>query len=378
LANNNLKYLSIRKFTEEQKMRSVKSCANNPKLTVFIGLAALCVLLAMGCSKREDSEKAAAKAEEKNPPVVARVGKSGITVADFERYLADRPMPYGVEPSAGDLENRLDDMILQEVLYQEALRLKLDQNPEIRARFRQMLSQKLIDEQVNKKVWDREIGEQEIQEYFEGHWNEFNRPGQVRLADIFIAVPVDATNQEKEILRKKAQTVLSGALASRNKRNGFGKLIRKYSDKHEKYEKGDTGFFDIKGHPVGVDAGMAEAAFELERVGDLSKQLIETPKGYHIIMLTGRRSAIQIPLNSVREQLKQRIRRESIATARQAYIESLKEKAAIQIDSQSMDKMAAELREKAQARQAFLRSDKNQPPGVMTTGAPPAAPGSND
>jgi parvulin-like peptidyl-prolyl isomerase len=338
------------------------------------------MLVLTGCSEKEEGQTVLTEKDDKgqNPPVVARVGNSGITVSDFERYLAERPMPYGVEPSAGDLENRLDDMILQEVLYQEALRLKLDQDPELRARIRQMLGQKLIDEQINKKVWNREIGEQEIREYFERHLNEFNRPGQVRLADIFIAVPVDATDEEKAILRKKAQTVLTGALASRNKRNGFGKLISKYSDKHEKYEKGDTGFFDIKGQPVGIDAGMAEAAFELERVGDMPERLIETQQGYHIIMLTGRRSAIQISLDSVREQLKQRIRRESAAKTRQAYIESLMEKAAIQIDNRTVDKIAAEMSEKAYARQASLKSGKNQPPGAMTTGAPPLAPGSDD
>jgi parvulin-like peptidyl-prolyl isomerase len=352
----------------------------NRAIAIFVTSAVVFMLVLTGCSEKEEGQTVLTEKDDKgqNPPVVARVGNSGITVADFERYLAERPMPYGVEPSAGDLEDRLDDMILQEVLYQEALRLNLDQDPEIRARIRQMLSQKLIDEQVNKKVWKREFGEQEIQEYFEGHWNEFNRPGQVRLADIFIAVPVDATDVEKAILRKKAQTALTGALASRDKRNGFGTLIRRYSDQHAKYEKGDTGFFDISGQPVGIDTGMAEAAFELERVGDMPERLIETQQGYHIIMLTGRRSAIRIPPDSVREQLKQRIRRESVANARQNYIESLTKNAEIQIDDQNLGKISAEMKEKAHARHAFLRSSKNQPPGAMTTGTPPPAPGNND
>jgi parvulin-like peptidyl-prolyl isomerase len=344
---------------------------------VLVGLVAFCVLLALGCSKKEESENAFSKEEGESQPVVAKVGNSSITVSDFERYLSERPMPYGAEPSGEVLENRLDDMVLQEVLYQEALRLKLDQDPEIRARIRQLLSQKLIDEQITRKVWEREIEENELQEYYNKHWNEFNRPEQVRLADIFIAVPIDATDEEKASLRNRAETVLTEVLAVRKKRNGFGTLVRRYSDKHEKYGKGDTGFFDISGNPAGIDATMAEAAFALERVGDLPERLIETPEGYHIIMLTGKRSVFQIPLDSVRNQLEQKIRRESVAKARQAYIESLREKTEIQIENQSMRKIRAELRKKAHVKHALLSADKNQSRGLATV-APPAAPSKDD
>jgi parvulin-like peptidyl-prolyl isomerase len=219
-----------------------------------------------------------------------------------------------------------------------------------------MLIQKLLDEQMKRQVWNREIEEAEIHEYYRQHWEEFNRPEQVRVADIYIAVPADATEEHKVGLRRKAETALSEALGAREKRSGFATLIDKYSDSHERYRKGDTGFFDMEGKPVGIDGKLAEEAFKLERVGSISEQVIETPGGCHIIMLTGKRAAIQRPLDSVRNELIRRIQREAAAKARRGYIQRVKEKAQIQIGTEHMTAILEEL--KSQAKEALPTSSK--------------------
>ena len=315
---------------------------NTKKVIRFACLAMFLLLVVFGCSKKE-GDKALSKDGKEKSAVVAKVGKSPITVSDFKSYLSNRSMPYRHQISKEDIEKRLDEIVLEEVLYQEALRLKLEQEPEMRERIRQMLSQKLIDEQINRKVWNRKIGEDELQAYYEKHRDEFNRPAQVRLADIFISVPPDATAEQRAELRKKAQTALSEALEVRGKRSGFGTLVRKYSDSHEKYRKGDTGFFDTEGKPGGIDKNLAAEAFKLERVGSMPEGVIETADGYHVVMLIGRRSAVQTPFERVRNQLEQRIRRESVTKARQDYVNGLKAGTKIQIDNRELDKVVAEL-----------------------------------
>jgi parvulin-like peptidyl-prolyl isomerase len=319
-----------------------KSSSKSQKIIFVVGMVALCISLAFGCSKNEEENKRIAKGYANDFQVVAKIGEHKITEAEFRSYLSGRPV-FQSQVAKNELAKRLDALILEEVLYQEAIRQKLDQNPDIRSRIRQMLTQELIDEQVNDTEWHREITDEELQNYYDQHWYEFNRPEQVRLADIFLEVPTNATEDEQSEIRKKAEAILDKAFKARGARSGFGSLIRKHSDIPEKYSKGDTGFFDKEGKPIGIHQQLAEAAFRLERVGSMAENVIESSDGYHIIMLIGKRSAVHRPMELVRKDLIQRIRRESVVQARQKYIDSLRERARIQIDEQVMDSISNEL-----------------------------------
>jgi len=312
------------------------------RLSIFICIVAFSVFLTVGCSRKE-GDKAVSKDEKEKSPVVAQVGANDITAADLRAYVSKRPVPHQGQASREAMEKRLDELILQEVLYQEALRLNLDQDPEMRQRIRQMLTQKLMDEEINQKQWKREISEAEVKEYYEQHWSDYNRPAQVRVADIFILVPPQATKSEKEALQRKAETVLAEAVKVKEQRTGFGSLVRKYSDEHPKYRKGDTGFFDMEGQPIAIDKQLAEEAFKLERVGDLADKVVTSPDGYHVIMLIGKRQPMSHSLETVKNQIEQRVRRESVSKARQDYVDGLKAAAKIKIDGQELDKVVAEL-----------------------------------
>ena len=118
-------------------------------LTAFIVVvAAFAMLIAGGCSRTEQGD--VSKVEEKPSPVVADVGESAIRAADLKDYLAKRPVRRRSGDIEGEIKKRLDEMILEEVLYQEALRLELDQDPEVRRSIRQMLTQKLMSKQMSE------------------------------------------------------------------------------------------------------------------------------------------------------------------------------------------------------------------------------------
>lgn len=310
-------------------------------------LVVFSILLAFGCSKDEQTEKAALKDQTSVSPVIARVAKNSISVSDLKDYLADRSVPSRASSSEQNVTGRLDELVLEEVLYQEALRLNLDQDPQIRRRIRQMLIQQLMDAYQKQMVWNRDISESELRKFYEQHRHEYNRPAQMRLADIFFAVPGDASPTEKAAQRKKAQHVLVEALNTENKRGGFGSLIRKYSDTPGKFSKGDTGFFDREGKPAGIDKYLAETAFNLERTGRIYRDVIETPDGYHIIMLIGRRSPNRRSLDAVRGELTQRIRRKAAEETRKTYIAGLKKASEIEINTQILADTIQEMKKSA-------------------------------
>lgn len=343
--------------------------------TVFLRVCVVCFLsmLILACSKDRGRDETASGKAGDAASVLAKVGKSPITVSDLKANLADKPMRHTLQVSEEDLKKRLDEVILEEVLYQEALRLKLDQDPEIRKRMRQMLTQKLMDEKIQKEVWGREIGEKELQKYYDKHWDEFNRAEQVRLADIYLALPADATDEQKAEIKRKAEEVLAKAQEAKGDRFGFGRLMREYSDKHEKYRKGDTGYFDSEGKPLGLDQGLTGAAFALEKVGDMADRVIESPDGYHVIMLVSKRSGVERTLEDVKTDLERRIRREQLTRVRTEYLEGLKKKAGIQVDEKAVAGLAGEMEKEAQAR-VPLRTEKVPPPrapGGRSSGPPP-------
>lgn len=284
-----------------------------------------------GCSKDADRS-----AKEADKLVIAKVDGQEITADVLEKYLAARPLQMNAENSAEMFKKRVDEVVVDELLYQEALRLKLDQEPDTRQRIRQVLNQKLSEQQINKTVMQRKIEQPELQAYYDAHQDEFNRPEMVRVADILVAVPKDASNEQRAELKQKAEKILSEILAAPNPNMIFPQSARKYSDQPEKYAKGDTGFFTRDGKPMGMDPAVVEAAYQLEKSGDIAKAIIEAGDGYHIIMQTGKNQAFNRPFDQVARFLERRIRNEELQKKRDEFVQELKAKSKIVMDEKAL------------------------------------------
>ena len=101
---------------------------------------------------------------------------------------------------------------------------------------------------------------------------------QVRAQHILFLVPEEAGAAEKRAIRRQARTVLDSAQTGID----FSSLARRHSeDPGSASRGGDLGFFR-KGEMV---VPFEEAAFALESPGDVTRELVETSYGYHIIKL---------------------------------------------------------------------------------------------
>jgi parvulin-like peptidyl-prolyl isomerase len=271
------------------------------------------------------------------------------------------------------VKERLGELITAEALYQEALRLKLDRKPEIQRKIRQILSQELLEEQVQRPLREKKFSEEELRRYFDEHIGEYSRPEQVRLADIFIAVPEGATAEERKAKREKAEEVLAKAFEAKDKRFGFAELVRKYSDKHPLFRLGDTGFFDREGKPSGLDPALVDAAFKLKQNRDLAESVVETKGGFHVIMQVGKRSAVNTEFKDVASAIERRLRREQMQKRRVDYIEGLKKTAGITVDETVVAGIAGELEKAKKGAPSPLH--KRLPARGRPMSAPPRLPG---
>jgi peptidyl-prolyl cis-trans isomerase C len=308
-------------------------------LCVFVVAAAFGVSI-LGCSKK-DGDKSA---KESDQLIVMQIDDQKIDSVVLEKFLESRPIPMNAENIGELLKKSADELVAEELLYREALRLKLDQAPDTRQKIRELLNQKLAEEQIHKKVMQRKIEQPELQSYYETHQEEFNRPEEVRVADVFIAVPKDASPDQRAELKQKAETVLAEAVGATNPRAIFPRLIRTYSDQPERYAKGDTGFFSAEGKPTGIDPGIVGAAFNLEKSGDVATTIIEAADGYHIIMQNGKRAAFNKPFDQVAGLLERRVKKEEIQKRRDELIRELRAKAKIVMDEKALAQFQEKLK----------------------------------
>ncbi len=300
--------------------------------SIFIWVVfAFCACAALpGCSSNK--EQAAAVESEKG--ILAQVADSAIRAADLEKYL--EYLPNERKADKAEVEKRLDDLIENELLFNEAIRLGLDRDFSVKRQVRQILINNLLSEAVDADATTGEVSDSEAKIHYERHRSEYSSPMLMKIAGVYIAVPENADKPRRAELEKRAKEVLSLAELAREERAGFAKLIEKFSDVHPKYPLGETGFFDSQGRPFDLPPELVKEAVKLRHVGDVAEHLIETPDGYHVIMLTGKRSESERSFEAARESIKSEIRRERLKEARENFIDQLRRKTEVRLDREAI------------------------------------------
>ncbi len=178
--------------------------------------------------------------------------------------------------------------------------------------WRQDLEQSLLMEKVVRQaVYDQvEVSDADVAAYYEQQKDEFDRPEQVRALQIVVADEAEG------------KTVLELIRGGRP----FSEVARQYSLSPDAEQGGDLGFFSRGQMPLEFD----QAVFALP-VGKLSG-LVKTEYGYHLFLVEERRKAMQLPLESVREEIRAALKATREEEAYQRWLGDLRERATIEID----------------------------------------------
>ncbi len=133
----------------------------------------------------------------------------------------------------------------------------------------QSKQEKVVEAYIKKNITDSEM-----KSYYDS-----NIKGDIKASHILISVKENATDEDKEKAKKKAEEIIEKL------KNGedFAKLAKKYSDDDEsKKDGGNLGYFNT-GDMV---EAFEEAAYKLS-VDEYTTEPVETTYGYHIIKKTG-------------------------------------------------------------------------------------------
>ncbi len=149
------------------------------------------------------------------------------------------------------------------------------------------------------------VSDTDIQSYYEQNAKQFTIEEQRRASHILVAVKKDASKAEQAAAKTKAEGLLAKV---RKNPAEFAKLAKENSDDTGSAEHGgDLGYF---GHGMMVKP-FEDAAYKLKE-GDIS-DLVQSDFGYHIIQLTAIRPAVVKPLEEVKDEIANDIRKQQAA-----------------------------------------------------------------
>ncbi len=313
--------------------------------------------------------------------IVARVNNSIITRADLRKAREQlyneahqQPDTVAAEQTAREHEkDLLRDLIDQQLLLQKAQELGVSADTDLVKRLDDLRKQMHADsmEEMEKaaqaqgisfedfkqnmknniltqKVIGQEVGghitvsSQEIQQYYDQHKADMERPEQVRLSEILISTqttaPVKTEKGETALPETSSPEAVAQAQAKANQIYDMLKKGAKFDDLAKKYSNGPTSAMggDLEYFKRGTLSKELESkVFDL-KPGEYTAP-IQTRQGFVILKVTEHQSSGVPPLKEVESQIQEQIYVTKMQPALRDYLTKLREDAYIDIKPNYID-----------------------------------------
>ena len=246
----------------------------------------------------------------KGEEVLARINNEVITLEEFNEKIERMPIQYQ-EMVKGKKKEFLNELVKEELLYEEAVKAGIENDPEtqevISAAHRKILISGLLKKRVEDNL---SVSEEDIKKYYDEHSEEFMLPERWRASHIL----VDTEEEAKEAKKQLDQ----GA--------DFSELAEERSKDATSRRAGDVGYFS-KGQLI---PEFESTCFELE-IGEIS-DIVKTQFGYHIIKLTEKKSPEVQEFLKVKDVIKKEMEREQKIKLLEELMADLQDKAKVTIN----------------------------------------------
>ncbi len=225
---------------------------------------------------------AAETASTANSPIVASINEKKITLQEFQRRYNEVKQNTLNAPAP---EIFLEDLVRYEMGVMEAEKKNMRKDPIVADRINQELYKGLVEKAIGEKVAAIRVNDKEMVDYYK------NNP-EMRSSHILIEFRPGAKPEEKAAAKKRAGEIYEEVKKSKRP---FEELVKLYTD-------------DVLSKPNGGDVGwqtrltIMPAYYESlasMKVGEI-KGLVETPFGFHVVKLTGRRTYDQANKQQIR------------------------------------------------------------------------------
>jgi len=267
-------------------------------------LASAASLLAIGACSADKDTKAAAPAS--TDPAAATVNGTPISQRTVD-MVARQGATAGQPDTPESRKNIIDNLTLQMVIAQEALKNGLDKTPEVADQIEAMKQSVLANAYVRDYIKKNPVTDDMLKA-------EYDRIKATITGSEYKArhILVEKEAEARDIIAKLKKDPAS-----------FGKLaMEKSKDTGSKAQGGDLGWFD----PSRMVPEFGAAVSKLEK-GKLTQEPVKTQFGYHVILLEDSKPIEAPPLDAVKPQLSQQLQQQNMMKQ----LDALKAKAKIEV-----------------------------------------------
>ncbi|MBM4313503.1 MAG: hypothetical protein FJ122_06230 [Deltaproteobacteria bacterium] len=229
----------------------------------------------------------------------------------------------GIVIAEDELTDAIRDLLKRRNLSQDELQKALDREGTTMEMYRkgvreQLMRIRLVQREIKSRVT---VSDEEIGAYYLKHRQDYEGKETVRIRQILLPLPKEGDQAAKEKIRADAAEVHKLLLNGES----FEQLSAKYSQGSAAATGGDIGYIE-KGmilHEV------EEVAFGLS-INQISG-VIESPVGFHIIKVIDRRGAGLKNIESVREEIREKIDQEKMEKKFDEWLDALRAKSHVEI-----------------------------------------------
>jgi peptidyl-prolyl cis-trans isomerase C len=261
---------------------------------------------------------------------IASVAGAPITIEALQKKLDEQsPFVRARYAEPGKKKEFVDGQVRFEVLAAEARARGYEDDPEVEEAIKKIIVQRLTREEFDGRVQLKDISDDELKVYFEGHKADYQKPEMARASVVTIAYG-DGKPLNKDQARAAAADVAKQASAKAEDRALFKSLVEKYStDEAIKAAGGDIRYLDqqeVEGRFGKDAAAWLFSSEDTNAVSPVFEVKTQAGEAFAVMKRTGRRKAIERDFETVKNQIKNVVYREKRTAAFNAFVESLKQK----------------------------------------------------
>ena len=248
-----------------------------------------------------------------------------------QQLLIERGKDMGIDVET-DLVKRLDDVRKQDSFstmddFQKAVEQSGLAWEDYKSQMRnELLTRKVIQQEVGDRV---NIGNEEVQKYYDAHKNQFVRPEEVDLSEIFLKTEGKTPDQIAAI-QKQANELRARVVSGED----FAALAKRYTEGPAKDDGGELGEYQ-RGQ---LAKQLEDAVFKLDKSG--VTDVIQTQTGFIILKVNAHYDAGLQPLDKVETEITNRLYAQKMEPALREYLQQLREESYIRIRAGYTDSAA--------------------------------------
>ncbi|BAU23457.1 hypothetical protein THC_1078 [Caldimicrobium thiodismutans] len=254
--------------------------------------------------------------------LIAEVGPYKLFDTELQKIMEDDPQIKQILQAKPELKTQVLQSLIERWMNISLFALagkeaKLTDDPEVKKKLMESEKMILAEEYLQKNISKINISEEEIKDYYEKNKAQYKEPEGVKLRHILIYVPKNADKKTEEKALNRAKQIRAQLLKGAK----FEELAKIHSDDTASRDKGgDLGILR-EGETI---PEFEKSVFKL-KPGEISEP-IHSPYGYHIVKVEKKIPSQELPLEKVKDRVREDLMKEKEREAFQKLLQELVKK----------------------------------------------------